>query len=340
MNEQEYLEDIDDLDLSESLLVRRRVHKSQSVRANNATLARSKFVRDQDDSSRTFDFTYKAARFEEGWLLESLGDLYEHGWIADVLARVKGGKEANVYCCRGGTALDRAYAAAKVYRPRSMRNLKNDHLYREGRVDLDLDGHAIVKGGELRAIRHRTQFGRDLQHQSWITYEFTTLQRLHASGLDVPAPYASAPNAVLMAFVGDDLAAAPALNEISLDRAEARHLFERMVHNVDGMLSQGVIHGDLSAYNVLYWEGEITLIDFPQVVQPDGNASAWPIFRRDVARLCEYFGRQGVRANAARLAEDLWRAHGHRLQREADPRFLDGDSGDDRALWEQQQKYR
>src|SRR5689334_16248108 len=94
----------------------------KTVREENAS-----FIGEQDDSRRSFKFTYEAARFEEWWLLDSLGDFYVHRWITDVLRRVKGGKEASVYQCKPGPAIDAPLVAAKVYRPRSLRNLKNDH---------------------------------------------------------------------------------------------------------------------------------------------------------------------------------------------------------------------
>src|SRR5215207_250376 len=107
--------------------------------------ANAGFLKGQDDSSRSFKFTYQAARFESWWLLESLGDFYEHKWITDVLRRLKGGKEASVYLCRSGPAIEAPLVAAKVYRPRSLRSLKNDGIYRTGRTDLDAEGNAIVK---------------------------------------------------------------------------------------------------------------------------------------------------------------------------------------------------
>jgi RIO kinase 1 len=82
------------------------------------------------------------------------------------------------------------------------------------------------------------------------------------------------------------------------------------------------VHGDLSAYNILYWEGQISLIDFPQAIDPEANRNAYRIFARDVARICEYFTRQGVSTNAGRLASDLWTAYGYPLQPEVDPRLL------------------
>jgi len=294
------------------------------------------FLKGQDDSSRSFNFTYPAARFESWWLLESLGDFYEHKWITDVLRRVKGGKEASVYLCRSGPAIESPLVAAKVYRPRSLRNLKNDGQYRVGRTDLDADGNAIVKDGDLHAMEKRTNYGEELRHQSWIAYEFQTLELLHQVGADVPRPYAMEKNAILMDFIGDIDAAAPTLNSVSLDREEVKPLYDRVVRDIELMLSLQRIHGDLSAYNILYWEGEISLIDFPQVVPPESNPAAWTIFLRDVTRVCQYFASQGLKRDPQRLAAELWTSHGHRVIREIDPGELDADDPNDRKLWEKQ----
>lgn len=113
-------------------------------------------------------------------------------------------------------------------------------------------------------------------------------------------------NAILIGFVGDDQRCAPSLNKVRLDPAESRVLFERVLYNIDTMLSQGRFHGDLSAYNILYWKGRITLVDFPQVVSPHNNRNAYSIFLRDIRRVCECFARQGTRSDSYRLARELW----------------------------------
>lgn len=301
-------------------------------------IAIQKFVQSQDDSTRTFAFTYKAARFEEGWLLDSLGYFYEQHWISDVLRKVKAGKEASVYLCRSGSQVDAPLVAVKVYRPRMLRNLRDDHLYREGRVDLDEEGKTLHKEAEVHAILTRSRFGEQVRHQSWIAYEYTALQALHEAGADVPRPYEMAHNAILMGYLGDETVPAPTLNEVDLGPGEAAPLFERLVRNLDLMLASGRVHGDLSAYNVLYWGDEIALIDFPQVISPEQNRNAWSIFERDVTRLCEYFIAQGLTLNPRRIAADLWTAHGYRLRPEVHPRLLDADDPRDRKLWKQAEK--
>src|SRR5512147_1068037 len=248
----------DDVPPSQMRLTRKRESKKQETDVNL-------FIRAQE-ISREFKFTYKAARFEEAWLLDSLVGIAEHQWIADVLSKVKGGKEASVYLCRFGPTVDAPLVAAKVYRPRSLRNLKNDGQYRAGRADLDESGNVIVDDGALHAMRQRTTYGEELRHQSWIAYEFQTLEVLYAAGADVPKPYALAKNAILMDYIGDIGNAAPTLNTVNLDSEEVQPLFERVIHNVNLLLAKQRIHGDLSAYNILYWDGDISLINFTQVV--------------------------------------------------------------------------
>ncbi len=333
----ELFDDLDDEEkLNTALESGKRRPRTTGKHPKSLSAADRLFKHKQDDSRTTFKFTYKAARFEEWWLLESLGAFYEHKWISDVLRRVKGGKEASVYQCKPGVEVDAPLLAAKIYRPRSLRNLKNDQQYRVGRHDIDEDGHALWKEADINAIAKRTSYGEEVRHQSWIAYEFVTMEKFFEAGMDVPKPYAKEKNSILMEFIGDAATAAPALSGISLDRDEAKPLFERVVRNIDIMLSLDRIHGDLSAYNILYWQGEINFIDFPQVVFPESNPSSWGIFQRDVTRICQYFSAQGVRTDARKLAADLWTSHGHRVFEKVDPKYLDPNDPNDRKLWDQQ----
>jgi RIO kinase 1 len=329
----ELYEELDESNMEEAPLSQRRLFQKRESKTH--VMDAKLFVRAQE-ISREFQFTYKAARFEEAWLLDSLVDIAEHQWISDVLRKVKGGKEASVYLCKSGVAMDAPLVAAKVYRPRSLRNLKNDQQYRVGRADLDENGNIIGDDDRAHAIRNRTAFGEELRHQSWIAYEFTTLEILYTAGADVPKPYAMEKNAILMGYIGDLGNSAPVLNSVALALDEAKSLYERVVYNIDLMLTHDRIHGDLSAYNILYWDGDITLIDFPQVVLPEANPASWSIFLRDVTRVCQYFSAQGVLCNARKLASDLWVSHGHKIVTEVDPKYLDAERPEDRRAWEKQ----
>lgn len=329
----ELYDELDDLDSDGTKPSNKRV--SQKRESKKRDMEAKLFIRAQE-ASREFKFTYKAARFEEWWLLDSLAAFHDHKWISDVLRRVKGGKEASVYLCTPGVGVEAPLLAAKVYRPRSLRNLKNDQQYRVGRTDLDEDGHALWKEADINAIIKRTRYGEEVRHQSWIAYEFVTMELLHEAGADVPKPFAKEKNAILMEFVGDEGTAAPPLSHVSLDPDEAEPLFERVVRNMDIMLSKDRIHGDLSAYNILYWDGDIKLIDFPQVVIPESNPASWGIFQRDVMRICQYFSAQGLRTDAKKLAADLWTSHGHRVFEKVHPKYLDPENPEDRKRWEKE----
>ena len=326
----EFYVELDETDTQEAFSPFERLNQKRESKRRE--MDAKLFVRAQE-ISREIQFTYKAARFEEAWLLGSLVEIAEHQWISDVLRKIKGGKEASVYLCKSGVAVEAPLLAAKIYRPRMLRNLKNDQQYRAGRDDLDENGNIIVNDGTLHAMKKRTAFGEEVRHQSWISYEFTTLEILHAAGANVPKPYAMEKNAILMGYVGDQSNPAPSLNAVNLDPEEAKMLFERVLRNIDLMLEHDRIHGDLSAYNILYWNGEITLIDFPQVVLPDANPSAWNIFLRDVTRVCQYFSTQGVACEARKLAADLWTSHGHKIVKDIDPRYLDAGNPEDRKIW-------
>jgi len=255
------------------------------------------------------EFTYSGSRHERAWIMEALDPYVIQGTITDVLRLAKGGKEATVYVCAAGPALGVEHLAAKIYRPRKFRSLRNDALYRAGRRALNADGYLIKDSRAVHAMQKGTGFGKALAHTSWLAHEYTAIQRLHAAGADVPQPFAMGNNVILMQYIGDADMPAYTLNHVALDAGEARPLFDRVIHNVDLMLAARCVHGDLSAYNILYWEGDITLIDFPQVVNPFENPAGREIFDRDVARVCDYFANYGVDADAAALAAELWARH-------------------------------
>jgi RIO kinase 1 len=291
----------------------------------------------QADSQEVFNFTYQASRHERGWIVDSLGGFYEQRWLDDVNHLVKGGKEANVYLCQANESvkgLELPYLAAKVYRPRRFRSLKNDHIYREGRVNLDEDGREITEDGMQHAMRKKTDFGLELLFTSWIEHEVKTMQILYEAGADVPRVFASGNNAILMSYIGDKDLAAPVLHSVRLDIRSARRHFERVIYNIELMLKNRRIHADLSAFNILYWQGEITLIDFPQAIDPLVNRNAFRIFERDVMRVCEYFARQGVKSNPRRMANDIWKAQHLKEIPDVHPALLDENNAQDRSYWQ------
>ena len=248
---------------------------------------------------------------ERSWVRKHLGPFYERQLIEDVLYRIKAGKEATVYACAGHPSTGRPRIAAKVYRQRSQRSTKNVSDYQQGRGLLDEEGNTTRKGGRRSGAptRQKSKRGRDATQTSWLMHEYTLLEALHGQGGDVPAPIAHADNALLMELIGDEHGAAPTLNDVVVPRDQAQKLFERVLFNVELLLGMGWVHGDLSAYNMLYQDGRIVLIDFPQVAKCNANPRARGLFGRDIERVAQYFESCGLAIDAAQLAEELWSKH-------------------------------
>ncbi|GAC1405053.1 MAG: serine protein kinase RIO [Chloroflexota bacterium] len=240
------------------------------------------------------DYTVDNFEFDS----DPLGALLAEGKITEVLGELKSGKEGTAYCCRAHPSLAVEYVAAKVYRPRTMRTFRNDSKYREGRV--------ILNKRDARAVKAGTEWGRGVQAGSWLEHEFETLSVLHDAGADVPRPFARTENVILMEFIGEGPTPAPMLQHVDLELEEARPLFARALSNIELLLRNNQIHGDLSAYNILYHRGALTLIDFPQSADPRANPNALDLLTRDVQNVYRYFSRYGVRMNPQRYAQFLW----------------------------------
>jgi RIO kinase 1 len=235
--------------------------------------------------------------------LREIEPFIDNGYVEAVIGLVKAGKEATVYACRGGPAAGSDLVAAKVYRGAQYR-FKNDAVYQEARArEIGLRGRA------LRAFNNRrdSSTGREVQEGTWRMREHHLLQLLHESHADVPRPIAADGDVILMEFFGDEDEAAQQLNRVRLDGPEAPALFQRLINNVELFLALNLVHGDLSPHNVLYWRGEVKVIDFPQATDPRFNRHARDLLHRDVANLVRYFAQYGVEADAEGLSNDLWR---------------------------------
>jgi RIO kinase 1 len=251
--------------------------------------------------------SFTSADSEQLMLREALTSFYQDNVISDVLARVKGGKEANVYCCAAHPATGMDLIAAKIYRPRIHRTMRNDAVYKEGRLMLDEQGKGVVRDARLkRAVARKTDFGKEVMTFSWIEYEYDLLQTLYDAGADVPRPIGHVDSTILMAYFGEVNRPAPTLNGVTLRREQAQPMFDRLLWHVELMLSHNRVHGDLSAYNVLYWQERAIVIDFPQAVVATSNPHAPRLLQRDIERLCQYFARYGVEADSRSLARGLW----------------------------------
>jgi RIO kinase 1 len=232
---------------------------------------------------------------------EQLETFIDQGYITEVLGLVKSGKEASVYFCEGGEAAGADFVAAKVFRGRQYR-FKNDAVYQQSR-----DREMGIRGRALRAMQSKgSSFGRQVAEGSWHLREYETLQLLHDAGGMVPRPIAADGDVILMEYFGDEEEAAYQLSRVDLDDEEAPELFRQLMDFFELMLRCNRVHGDLSPHNVLYWEGELKVIDFPQASDPRFNPAAQELLRRDIENICRYFRQYGVESEALRLADDLW----------------------------------
>jgi len=225
----------------------------------------------------------------------------DEGLISKIIRPIKSGKEASVHLCRADPSVSgERLLALKVFHPPDRREFRDEALYR--------DGEWIKERRTRVAVEKKTRFGREVAGAIWVDREWETLRELTDAGADVPKPVMRTDRAILMTYVGDEDDAAPQLRSYRPDRDEAEELLRQVLRNVELFLYRNVIHGDLSAYNILVWEGRVTIIDLPQAVDPRKNKHARGLLERDLVRVCEHFERSGVRTAPGRLTNDLWTA--------------------------------
>jgi len=244
-------------------------------------------------------------RTVEEALLSHLAPLIEQRLITEVLRPIKTGKEAVVYCCVAHPTLERELVAAKVYRPFETRSFKKDAIYQQGR-----ERGSRPDARVLRALGKKTRHGRLHKFSAWIAHEEKTLRILHTAGADVPEPIERVGAVILMEYVGDDDHPAPMMTNVGLEEVEAKRIYEQVLANVELFLKQHRVHADLSAYNLLYWNEQAVIIDFPQAVDPRYNDDAFDLLVRDLRNLNGFFEDHGVDVgDPIQHGLAIWRKH-------------------------------
>jgi RIO kinase 1 len=224
-----------------------------------------------------------------------LKPLFDDGLIDTVVRQLMSGKEAMVFVVRQGGET----RCAKVYKEADKRSFRQAVDYTENRKTKNTRA--------ARAIAKGTRFGRKAQEDAWQNAEVDALYRLAAAGVRVPTPYLFHEGVLLMELVtGDDGDAAPRLADLEFTPEEARSHHERLIREVVRMLCAGVVHGDLSEYNILVGSDGPVIIDLPQAVDAAGNNHAPKILERDVANLRSCFGRYAPELLATRYGEEIW----------------------------------
>lgn len=221
--------------------------------------------------------------------------LVEEGLIDDVLRQLMSGKEAVVFVVRCGEEI----RCAKVYKEANKRSFRQAVQYTEGRK---------VKGSRrARAMEKGSRYGREQQEEAWLSAEVDALYRLAAAGVRVPKPHNFMHGVLLMELVTDaEGHAAPRLNDVELTEEKAREYHQMLIMEVVRMLCAGLVHGDLSEYNVLVAADGPVIIDLPQAVDAAGNNSAAAMLERDVANLRNWFGRFAPDLLATDYGSEIW----------------------------------
>ncbi|MFZ3041118.1 MAG: PA4780 family RIO1-like protein kinase [Thiobacillus sp.] len=229
-----------------------------------------------------------------------LEPLVEDGLIDDVTRQLMSGKEAMVFVVRCGDEV----RCAKVYKEANKRAFRQSVDYTENRK--------VKNSRQARAMAKGTRYGREAQEAAWQNAEVDALYRLAAAGVRVPTPYNFHSGVLLMELVCDeDGNAAPRLNDVEFTPELARMHFQMLLKQVVLMLGAGVIHGDLSEFNILISADGPVIIDLPQAVDAAGNNHAPDMLERDVANLTAYFGRFAPELLGTDYGKEIWALYEH-----------------------------
>lgn len=228
-------------------------------------------------------------------LPDSLAQLIDYGIIEEVVRPLMSGKEAQVYLVRSEGEI----RVAKVYKEAQSRTFKHRSEYTEGRKTRN--------SRDKRAINKRTRHGRVKDEAAWRSTEVDMIYRLRDAGVRVPEPHQFVDGVLIMELLQDaDGQPAPRLGDLTLEPAEAHAIYDRLISEVVRMLCAGVVHGDLSEYNVLMAADGPAVIDFPQSVDPAGNQGGRRLLLRDVENLHRFLQRHAPGATRFPYAEEMW----------------------------------
>lgn len=232
---------------------------------------------------------------QKSFTTSDLEDLRGRNLLDELVRIIKTGKEASVYLGRSGSE-DRA---VKIYTDLRVRSFRKDQVYMQGRF---IGSKRIQK-----AIDQGSERGLDFHQIIWISNEFRMMKELYEAGIPVPRPIANAGLVIVMGFIGTGGEAAPRLSDIELDKDEAEEAFRQSLKILDSFINAGKVHGDLSAFNILWHEGKAHVIDFPQVVSMNENAEARDLLKRDVESLCRSFKKHKIGCDPEKIFREAVR---------------------------------
>ncbi|PKG37580.1 PA4780 family RIO1-like protein kinase [Psychromonas sp. Urea-02u-13] len=221
--------------------------------------------------------------------------LVNDGLVDKVLRQLMSGKEATVFVVQCGEEI----RCAKVYKEASKRSFKQAVLYNEGRK--------VRNGRRARAMEKGSKFGRKQQEEVWQNAEVEALYKLADAGVRVPQPYGCFEGVLLMELITDETGfAAPRLNDVSMSEEQAVEDHLDIVQHIVRMLSVGIVHGDLSEFNVLVDEWGPVIIDLPQAVDASANNNAKSMLLRDVNNMRSYFAQFAPEIENTEYGKEIW----------------------------------
>jgi RIO kinase 1 len=224
-----------------------------------------------------------------------LEPLVEAGLVDAVMRQLMSGKEAMIFVVRCGEDV----RCAKVYKEANLRSFRQSVDYTEGRK--------VKNSRRARAMEKGSRYGRKAKEEAWQSTEVDALYRLAAAGVRVPQAYDFVDGVLLMELVTDSEGRpAPRLNDVVLTPEQAREFHGTLIREVVRMLCAGVVHGDLSEYNVLLGSEGPVVIDLPQAVDAAGNAHAKSMLERDIGNLTRYFGRFAPEILDTEYGKEIW----------------------------------
>lgn len=216
-------------------------------------------------------------------LNEEIRNIFEEaarlGHKIEMVSNVKSGKEATVY----RVLLDGELVAMKLYKKPEERMFKNTGQY--------LIGKYYKHPSHRKAVAKGNKFSKKLTHDNWVKREFFILEKLHSLGARIPKPILHVGDAIFMEFLGSHETAAPRLCDIDLTEYEAKRAFQKIIETMAIFWNFGIVHADLSEYNILWWKDEPYIIDFPQAIDKRTHPDAQRILNRDMQNITKFFGK-------------------------------------------------
>lgn len=210
--------------------------------------------------------------------IDNLLSLYvKQNYILSLIRKLSSGKEAEIYLVTDNKLL----YILKIYKDYKYRSFKHDEKY--------LSGKYYRHPNERKAIYSKNNFGNKKKYMLWVNREYYIMKKLNNSGINIPKIYKEIENSILMEYIGDEIASAPLLKDVKLNKKEKYIVYSYLLKCIEIMYSYGFVHADLSEFNILYWNKKAYIIDFPQTIDVRNNPNAESLLEKDRKNIENWF---------------------------------------------------